>query len=215
MKRDDPFWIQLDEVPQAGLSIDMDLPIDWQNAALGPIYGPGDGRPHVRIRALRNADQLSIQGEVDLSTKCQCSRCAEPLEKDFHFRVAALFIPAAETDLTPEDDLLLQEPDLQICDYEARTFSIEQPFIEAAVMNVPAYPLCTEDCKGLCSGCGANLNVEKCSCETKGSDPRWAPLAGLKVALKKQKRPRGSGGTHGSTEEKALKGKDKNPKVGK
>jgi len=25
--------------------------------------------------------------------------------------------------------------------------------------------LCREDCKGLCPGCGANLNIEPCRCE--------------------------------------------------
>ena len=33
------------------------------------------------------------------------------------------------------------------------------------IMNIDEYPHCSEDCAGLCQGCGANLNVEKCKCE--------------------------------------------------
>ena len=38
--------------------------------------------------------------------------------------------------------------------------------------------LCSEDCKGLCPGCGVNLNREPCRCK-KQVDPRWAALEQL------------------------------------
>jgi uncharacterized protein len=216
MKKDDPFWIQLDEVPQPGLLLDLDLPQEWQTGVLGPVYAPADRRPHLRLRATRKLDQLSVEGEVELRTRFQCSRCAEPQTRDFHFKVAAVFIPASESELSPDDDDLLLEPDVQVCDYEARSFSIEQPFVEAAVLNVPAYPLCNTECKGLCAGCGANLNTEKCSCKKSAGDPRWAPLAGLSAVLKKQKRQRSSGGKkNGTSKEKALTANDTNKKVRK
>jgi hypothetical protein len=121
MKKDDPFWIQLDEVPQPGLLLDLDLPQEWQTGVLGPVYAPADRRPHLRLRATRKLDQLSVEGEVELRTRFQCSRCAEPQTRDFHFKVAAVFIPASESELSPDDDDLLLEPDVQVCDYEARS----------------------------------------------------------------------------------------------
>ena len=38
---------------------------------------------------------------------------------------------------------------------------IRQEFILAN----PARILCKDDCKGICPGCGANLNLEKCKCK--------------------------------------------------
>ena len=38
--------------------------------------------------------------------------------------------------------------------------------------------LCSEDCKGLCPRCGADLNLGPCSCK-KETDPRLAVLAKL------------------------------------
>ncbi|MBR3961677.1 MAG: DUF177 domain-containing protein, partial [Clostridia bacterium] len=38
---------------------------------------------------------------------------------------------------------------------------------------------CSEDCRGLCSNCGANLNGGDCGCNVKQIDPRLAKLAEL------------------------------------
>ncbi len=33
------------------------------------------------------------------------------------------------------------------------------------IMANPARVLCKDDCKGICPGCGANLNLEQCKCK--------------------------------------------------
>ena len=41
-----------------------------------------------------------------------------------------------------------------------------EPILRAAVLvDLPYVPLCAEDCKGLCSQCGANLNDGPCGCK--------------------------------------------------
>jgi uncharacterized protein len=40
-------------------------------------------------------------------------------------------------------------------------------------------PLCREDCRGLCSECGTNLNSGACACAPAWEDPRLAPLKAL------------------------------------
>ncbi|MFP4473406.1 MAG: YceD family protein [Candidatus Omnitrophota bacterium] len=37
---------------------------------------------------------------------------------------------------------------------------------EELIVANSAFALCREDCRGLCPGCGADLNSEKCTCET-------------------------------------------------
>jgi len=49
---------------------------------------------------------------------------------------------------------------------------------DACILELPLAPICREDCAGLCPVCGANLNLEHCSC-TLPVDPRWAGLAHL------------------------------------
>ncbi|MCX5681113.1 MAG: DUF177 domain-containing protein [Candidatus Omnitrophica bacterium] len=36
---------------------------------------------------------------------------------------------------------------------------------EEIILGFPDKVLCAEECKGLCAGCGANLNNEKCQCK--------------------------------------------------
>ena len=45
-------------------------------------------------------------------------------------------------------------------------------------------PLCGENCKGLCPGCGCNRNRESCNCVSSGGDPRLAALRGLTITKK-------------------------------
>ena len=49
---------------------------------------------------------------------------------------------------------------------------------EAFILGMDTKTLCSEDCKGLCPRCGADLNVGPCSCK-KEVDPRLAVLAKL------------------------------------
>ncbi|WP_409968170.1 DUF177 domain-containing protein [Bengtsoniella intestinalis] len=46
------------------------------------------------------------------------------------------------------------------------------------ILNLDSKILCSEDCKGLCHQCGADLNLSGCTCK-KVTDPRMAALAKL------------------------------------
>ncbi len=46
-----------------------------------------------------------------------------------------------------------------------------EPLIRDALLtSLPLAPLCTEGCKGLCPGCGADLNQDSCTCR-RSTDP--------------------------------------------
>jgi uncharacterized protein len=46
------------------------------------------------------------------------------------------------------------------------------------ILNMDQRLLCSEDCKGLCEKCGANLNEGPCACKS-DTDPRLAALGQL------------------------------------
>ena len=55
---------------------------------------------------------------------------------------------------------------------------LEELARDAFILDMDTKFLCSEACKGLCAGCGANLNRESCRCK-KAVDPRRAKLAQL------------------------------------
>ena len=53
---------------------------------------------------------------------------------------------------------------------------------DAIVLEQPMKEVCDESCKGLCAGCGVNLNQSDCGCLNEEFDERWAPLKEIKLA---------------------------------
>ena len=48
----------------------------------------------------------------------------------------------------------------------ARTIDLDPDIRDYIMLEYPLKPLCKESCKGLCPGCGADLNtVAKCNCD--------------------------------------------------
>jgi uncharacterized protein len=47
------------------------------------------------------------------------------------------------------------------------------------LLEKPLYPLCAEDCKGLCGQCGCDLNEGTCNCTAPVGDSRFSQLAEL------------------------------------
>ena len=73
-------------------------------------------------------------------------------------------------------------------------FPLDGPVVDLAEvareqvdLALPLRVLCRDDCRGLCPGCGADLNREACRCTSVGGDERFAGLARLKDALVKKR----------------------------
>ena len=125
-------------------------------------------RPVLVVGQVRNiAGMLRLQLEVDTTLACVCDRCGTTFDKPFHLSLEYLL--AEELEDEENDDILL---------LEGGTIDLSELVREAFILNMDTKTLCREDCKGLCPGCGANLNYETCRCK-KEIDPRLAALAKL------------------------------------
>jgi uncharacterized protein len=61
--------------------------------------------------------------------------------------------------------------------YQDENIDLTQMLQDNVVVNLPTKLLCREDCKGLCSHCGADLNVGNCGCGSEADEA--SPFAGL------------------------------------
>ena len=53
--------------------------------------------------------------------------------------------------------------------------------IIAGVLALPVSVICQDDCKGLCTVCGQDLNEKECGCQRKVVDIRLAKLKDIKL----------------------------------
>jgi len=131
----------------------------------------------VRIEYYRAGQELFFHGHIAGSVVGQCARCVEEydfvLEKDF----SVVLVP--KRDLKAEAEL--EEEDLDLSFYEGEQIDLSPLVQEQIILALPTRPLCRESCKGLCPQCGANLNVQTCTCTAAVDDPRLAALRTLKV----------------------------------
>ena len=56
---------------------------------------------------------------------------------------------------------------------EGDELDVEELVRNELIVQWPIRVLCKDDCKGICSRCGANLNIQTCDCDTTGLDPEW------------------------------------------
>lgn len=110
---------------------------------------------------------VELHATADFTLETACDRCAKPISlslatKIFHTLVTSL------NDETNDELLLVNE----------LRFNLDELVTEDIFLDLPSKLLCSEDCKGICSKCGADLNAGSCSCE-KEVDPRLAVLKQL------------------------------------
>lgn len=113
------------------------------------------------------AGSLTLRGCIRSRMRCICDRCAAEFSctGDIPLEIPLAVDPEDEED---PDYFPLRGDDLDLADL------LETAFI----LNTASRSLCREDCKGLCSKCGVNLNEGPCSCR-KECDPRLAVLEQL------------------------------------
>jgi len=119
-----------------------------------------------------------LVGSVRTTLELSCSRCVEPflwpVDSGFDLR----YQPRAEN--AGEGEREIEEDDLSTAFYENDEIDLGQLMREQFYLSVPMKPLCREDCRGLCSTCGTNLNGGACTCTRDWEDPRLAALKALR-----------------------------------
>jgi len=120
----------------------------------------------------KGTHEITIKGILNTDLELECDRCLTDyrlnLQVDFQAILSQLKQSTAEND----DNIILITP---------TTFEVDlTPFArDALLLAIPMKKLCTEHCRGICAGCGANLNREKCRCKRLAHDDQWRPLKNL------------------------------------
>jgi uncharacterized protein len=130
--------------------------------------------PLVTGRVDRAGMDVRLRGEIKTTLTAPCARCLKNVPMNLEISFDLLYSPA-DPGGGRTGEVELQTRDLDIALYQNDEIDLDEMVLEQLELNLPSRVLCSEDCRGLCPQCGADLNIEQCSCE-KPVDPRWQAL---------------------------------------
>ncbi|NLC72148.1 MAG: DUF177 domain-containing protein [Ruminococcaceae bacterium] len=115
-----------------------------------------------------SAGALKLDASMRATMLCSCDRCGISYEKEQQLDVSFPLVIKSETQADDSEAFVISGEVLDVSDVLETAFILESE----------SKYLCREDCKGVCPGCGEDLNEGSCKCQ-KQRDPRLAVLEQL------------------------------------
>jgi uncharacterized protein len=147
---------------------DDDVILDEDLKVVGPLSG------HTRMR--RTNQGLLIDGWVDLTLELSCMRCLKNFEQPMHVTFEEQFYPTVDVVTGLPMPVFDEEEIFPIDDHHQ--VDLTEAVRQTVLIALPMATICQEDCKGLCSQCGKDLNAGPCECKPE-TDVRWGALEQL------------------------------------
>ncbi|MDY4634726.1 MAG: DUF177 domain-containing protein [Candidatus Limivicinus sp.] len=124
------------------------------------------GKPLAEGRVYNEAGVLHMEGVLRAEMTCICDRCGTEFDSE----------KLTQLDATIVEKETEENPELFVLDGDE--IDLDEILSTLFILDMETKFLCREDCKGLCSTCGKNLNLGPCGCR-KQIDPRFAVLEQL------------------------------------
>lgn len=140
-----------------------------------PILPPNDV---TFVSPLRISGIIAYQdGCMELKATCSidfdthCSRCSKEVSKTFDFDYERTVVVKG---------ILQNEDDDSYVIAKNGYINIDEDLVDSLLVEFPFTVKCKDDCLGVCSKCGIDLNEAQCTChEKKEIDPRFKDLLKL------------------------------------
>lgn len=194
--------LDISDLDPGGLEFDqkVDLePFAWEG---GDLVRTDSTRIVGRIKPTRRG--LELVARFTTVAHVECARCLAPVDRpmDREFRLF-LLPPLAPSpgpkpgrsggDGTgqPPDDAYEPIPDddpdaIDLYPLDEPAVDLGDVLREQVDLALPARALCREECRGLCAGCGTDLNVGDCTC-SRDPDARIGALRKIKSVLENRR----------------------------
>ena len=148
-------WVA--RIPEEGSQYEGNDPAEILDLGEDPFIRV-TGDVHYALHVQRLSDELVVRGALSVGMDLKCTRCTEFFSTTV---VDSGFLRAY-----PASD-------------DTDSVDITEDMRENLLLHIPGFPVCSEECKGLCTQCGADLNKDSCGC-TAGDRPNpWSALDSL------------------------------------
>jgi len=176
----DVLRIAVKDIPEDGLELRVDQNEPRFGRAIA-VARNGDAKGELArasFQLLAWPDRIDVRGLIEARLRQSCSRCAEPFLQPLEREFLRVFLRSMQH--SDEDDIELSSTDLDRDELVGDHLDLGVVLEEELVLSLPSKPLCMDDCKGICAGCGAELNHSECTCGPE-PDHRWSALAAFKA----------------------------------
>src|SRR5919204_6456200 len=142
--------------------------VDAELSPDDPVWQEGDPRPAEPIRVTGRLSSAGrgrfyLHARLEGAAALECRRCLTDVVAPVSEEMQVVF--AEEGDEEAGDD-----PDVYRFDPRSPELDIRPAVREQWLLSAPAYAQCSDDCKGLCPTCGADLNIASCDCAPASAD---------------------------------------------
>jgi uncharacterized protein len=122
-------------------------------------------------------ETLTLRAHATAEVDETCGRCTRTFRRPLDVELLVFSDRRGSDDEEMTREL---EREGQLVYHDGISLDVTDAVREAIILSLPISPVCRDDCRGLCPGCGVDLNEEPCRCTETKVDPRWSALRGLK-----------------------------------
>jgi uncharacterized protein len=182
--------VNIDEIKEKGVQRSWDLTREQVDEFVkGDRAGYRASAPaHVEAKLAKLERRVRLDAHTRAALTVPCGRCLGPVQVDVPVDFELTLVPAEDLAEDAEHEARDTGPvagsfDAAAVDeetYTGKVIDLDPIVREQLALALPGYPVCRDDCKGLCPVCGTNLNDRECGCDRHVPDPRWAGLEKFK-----------------------------------
>jgi len=174
--------IRIDEVKRKQVDLSEEEPAShYENLAKMEQAGECSFIEPVRtqLSAVWEYDHVRATGTVETAVRLSCSRCLTEYELPVSSSFTIFYTEASDGQF--DEEVELSDEDLISVSFQGDEIVVDDEIAEQVMMEVPFKPLCREECQGLCSECGADLNLKECGCDRGGINLKMSALKKISI----------------------------------
>lgn len=112
--------------------------------------------------------ELLLTANSHVALNIPCDRCLTNVKIDFNIDISKRIDISKPFDETEDMD--------EFSFIKDGSLDVDKLVYNEILVNLPMKVLCSENCKGICNRCGANLNSQTCDCDRTELDPRMSKI---------------------------------------
>lgn len=186
--------VKLEQIAEEGLQLNESIGLELLTSVLSEDGDTGfrptrPSRLNATLHKMR--DGVLVRGQFTVQVTSPCKRCLADVVTEISIPFTLNLMNRASHEQDKEAGLEEDEGSASVGSFgledadqdwfDGKTIDFDPILREQLLLALPMQVVCREECKGLCSVCGQDLNVKSCGCEQKVIDPRLAKLKYIKI----------------------------------